>query len=867
MSINQYDYENLNAAIPGSGGEFDFDYDPNAAIPGSGGEFDFEGVPGSPGYYDPGYNTLPDWWSDRPTAPYNPTTGVTGTTTPSGGWTIDSILSKIGTSALNAIKDRYTSSTGAVDWANVLRDGASAAAAIYAYNRAKTPTPPTGYQGGIPKYNAVREQVTPAAGARPGAGGQQYFTDMQFTAPTGLAAAQAAAQTQKTQREEANQARVPMQAQVMAPPVPDTNAFFGRAPVAAAQGGLMGYAKGGGAGAPRYLSGSTDGMADKIPATIDGKQPAALAHGEFVIPADVVSHLGNGNSDAGAQQLYKMMDKIRHARTGNKEQGKRINPDKFTPGGIAKYAAGGAVQHFSTGDAVPAGSTGHESNLSNWVGPYVTDMLGKGQALSETPYQAYQGPLTAGPSALQSQAFGNAAQLATPASIGQAATTAGQIGAQAAQVGNYTPTAFGNQFAAPTATGYNAAQTAAPTTVNAQFQAPAQTGYTASQVAAPSTVTNQFQAPASMGYTAAQATGPSQVGTQSFNDAGVAASYMSPYQQNVVDIQQREAQRQADIASTSRGAQFAHSGAYGGSRQAIMDAEAARNLATQKGDIQAQGLQSAFANAQNQFNTQQQQSLAAQQANQAAGMQVGLANMGAANSAAQFGAGQNLASAQSAAQYGLAAQQANQQAGLQAGLANAGAQNTAAQFGAGQNMTAAQQAAQYNLATQQANQQAGMQVGLANTGATNTAAQFGAGQGLTAAQLAAQYGLAGQQATEASKQFGANLGLQGLSTQLSAANAQGNLGNMQNQAGLANLNAQLGIGGVQQGIDQAGVAADQAAFNEARDNPFKMVQYQQSLLQGLPLAAQSYTMQQTDPWNAALSAAGAVKAASTTAVR
>ena len=72
-------------------------------------------------------------------------------------------------------------------------------------------------------------------------------------------------------------------------------------------------------------------MSDNIPATISDKQPARLADGEFVIPADVVSHLGNGSTDAGAKQLYKMMDKIRKARTGNKKQGKRINPDKFLP--------------------------------------------------------------------------------------------------------------------------------------------------------------------------------------------------------------------------------------------------------------------------------------------------------------------------------------------------------------------------------------------------------------------------------------------------------------------------------------------------------------------------------------------------------
>jgi len=91
-----------------------------------------------------------------------------------------------------------------------------------------------------------------------------------------------------------------------------------------AQGGLTSVAPQG-----MYLGGPTDGMADQIPATIDNRQPAALSDGEFVIPADVVSHLGNGNSNAGAQELYGMMDKIRKARTGSTEQGRQIDANKF----------------------------------------------------------------------------------------------------------------------------------------------------------------------------------------------------------------------------------------------------------------------------------------------------------------------------------------------------------------------------------------------------------------------------------------------------------------------------------------------------------------------------------------------------------
>jgi hypothetical protein len=85
------------------------------------------------------------------------------------------------------------------------------------------------------------------------------------------------------------------------------------------------FAKGG------YLDGPGDGMSDSIPATIADKQPARLADGEFVVPADVVSHLGNGSTKAGAQRLYEMMDKVRKARTGTTKQGRQINPNKYMP--------------------------------------------------------------------------------------------------------------------------------------------------------------------------------------------------------------------------------------------------------------------------------------------------------------------------------------------------------------------------------------------------------------------------------------------------------------------------------------------------------------------------------------------------------
>jgi hypothetical protein len=93
-----------------------------------------------------------------------------------------------------------------------------------------------------------------------------------------------------------------------------------------ASGGLGSYSDGG-----RMLKGPGDGMSDSIPATIGKGQPARLADGEFVVPADVVSHLGNGSTDAGAKKLYSMMDKVRTARTGKKKQAPAVKTDKYMP--------------------------------------------------------------------------------------------------------------------------------------------------------------------------------------------------------------------------------------------------------------------------------------------------------------------------------------------------------------------------------------------------------------------------------------------------------------------------------------------------------------------------------------------------------
>lgn len=154
-----------------------------------------------------------------------------------------------------------------------------------------------------------------------------------------------------------------------------------------------------------------------------------------------------------------------------------------------------------------------ESNLSTWAGPYVTDMLGKAQALSELPYQPYQGALTAGPSGLQTQAFQGLGALTVPGALGTASQQAQQT--------------------------YGAAQQYMPT-------------------------------------------------------VGTIQSYMNPYLEAVLEPQRREATRQADISRMQTAGRLAQAGAYGGSRQAIMEAEGQRNLQTMLGDITGKGYASAY---------------------------------------------------------------------------------------------------------------------------------------------------------------------------------------------------------------------------------------------------------------------------------
>jgi hypothetical protein len=280
--------------------------------------------------------------------------------------TNEGMLAKLGTKAVTGLKNMFTTKDAkgndVTDWRKVIGAGAAALSGaqsmgLFGGNSNSGSAQTHGYQGKIPTYTAVRSPVAGAfAAGKAGDPNRRYFSDLVYTTPENLTTAQTDTKNQATgiatlqdaaDKQRAADLKTAQAAAAAAAPKKDSatptndwqtninNAITSlqnsanstnstnSTTVKKATGGLAGLKSG------KYLQGSTDGMADKLRTSIDGGQPAALSHGEFVIPADVVSHLGNGNSDAGAKRLYAMMDKVRQARTGTKKQGKQIYPNKY----------------------------------------------------------------------------------------------------------------------------------------------------------------------------------------------------------------------------------------------------------------------------------------------------------------------------------------------------------------------------------------------------------------------------------------------------------------------------------------------------------------------------------------------------------
>ena len=206
----------------------------------------------------------------------------------------------------------------------------------------------------------------------------------------------------------------------------------------------------------------------------------------------------------------------------------------------------------------PMAGSANMSTLSEWAGPYVTDMLGKAQAISNTPYQTYQGPMTAGESGLQNKMFQGLGGLSFPNQLGQSFSSG-----SAYQPPGMAPNTFANQ---PIGTGAGA---------SSQGMGAGATG-----------------------------TGGGQSTTAPL---GIASQYMNPYLQSVLQPQLEELRRQSQMNLQPGMAKLTQAGGFGGGRQAIMESEANRNLLQQQNQAIGTGYSNAYDKAMQQFNTEQGQ--------------------------------------------------------------------------------------------------------------------------------------------------------------------------------------------------------------------------------------------------------------------
>jgi hypothetical protein len=236
------------------------------------------------------------------------------------------------------------------------------------------------------------------------------------------------------------------------------------------------------------------------------------------------------------------------------------------------------------GETLPTGST-NTQGLADWAAPYITNYLGKAQALSETPYQTYQGPLTAGASNLQNKVFSGLAGLTFPSNLGQ--SFASPMGGQPAVM----PQQGGGPVSAGPGVAYTGNDFGGPLM-------PAQGDGSVSNIMGNLGIGGTQQG----GIAGLQ---PPQTSQQPSN---IAQTYMNPYLQSVLNPQLDELRRQNDITNMKTNAGLTSQGAFGGGRQAIMNAENNRNLMMEQNKTVGQGYASAYDKAMAQFNAEQGQS-------------------------------------------------------------------------------------------------------------------------------------------------------------------------------------------------------------------------------------------------------------------
>jgi len=489
------------------------------------------------------------------------------------------------------------------------------------------------------------------------------------------------------------------------------------------------------------------------------------------------------------------------------------------------------------------------------ITPYATDLLQRGQSFTTAETPVYEGQLTAGPSQYQNQAWQGLANLTVPKNITEAGNQLGNISQQQQGLG-YTP---GNITSTYNAAGGNynplnvtnaytpAGQNYGPSNITSGYN-PAVGNYTASNIGSgydasvgnynASNITNTYN-PAAGAYK------QYDVQADTFN-RDQARQYMNPYIEAALNPQLDLQQRRAAMNQQGDMAKLAQAGAFGGSRQAILQGLNQENLLRQQAETTGAGYEKAYANAQNQFNADQARKMEAtkaniQQAQKAADLgmsdaqmmaQYGMTAQQANESSRQFAQNQRMTAADRAAQYSLDSQKANE---------------ASRQFGKTQEMAAADRAAQYGMTAQQANEASRQfaqtqkmtdaerlaQYGLDATKANIQQAQKAADLGMSDAELTARYGMDAQKANEASRQFAAGYRQQGLSNAANTEQARAQAGGQEAQYGLANLNALSAAGAQQQDLEQSALDAQYKDWLRQTEYPGKQIDQMKGLVTGL----------------------------------
>lgn len=438
------------------------------------------------------------------------------------------------------------------------------------------------------------------------------------------------------------------------------------------------------------------------------------------------------------------------------------------------------------GSSQPVKQEVTQSNLPEYARPYFEGLMQRASTELTKDYTPYGQDRIAGFTGQQQQLQENILGQQTPGQFGTATGLATAAGLGSLQAGQYAPSQFGaQQIGQPNLQQYSMG---APRDVQGQ------------QYGSPQMRAAQTRYQPNLNYF--QMEGPQQFGTAQ------AQQYMSPFIQQALEPQMREAIRSAKQGQVVQDLGAARQGTYGGSRQLLAGLERERNLGTQLGDIQARGMQSAFENAQQQFER-----------DRAAGITTGQQNLQAALGVQQLGT-----------QTGMQTALANLDAASQANVQNLAAKLQTQGLNADQALRAAL-----------ANQQADLTRGQADLTAALQTQQLGAQTGLEALRANQQADLERQRMSEQSRQFGAQQGLAGLAQAGQMGQTLSNIGSAQSQADQARFGLQTSTAAQQQALQQQYLDMAYQDFLRQRDYPMEQLQQYSSLLRGVPITPSSTT--------------------------